>query len=164
MLSRLLLVLIVTPLLAGCDLDGIREQWNKGTIKGYNLCKAAGEKEGLSQFTVKQICASRHQQRLVAKLTGKAGYVERFGKLSFTGTVKNETDAAIITEYTIGISHSAGPRETHVIKNVWVEPGQIDVFTIDSDDLKHAPTGDATTRAQNFDWDAGPFQGIKVAF
>jgi hypothetical protein len=158
----LLLVLLLAPILAGCD--SFDEWWHKGTIKGYNICKAAGEKEGLSAFSVRGICVERHQKRVDEVTEGTARYSSVPGGVAFTGSITNKRGSVIITEYTVVVTHTlAKERQSRTFTNKWIEPEGTDSFRIDATGLKYQPPEDQRHR-DKFEWFLSGVKGIEISF
>ncbi len=160
-----LAVLLGSVLASGCNpVESISEEWNRGTIKGVNICKAAGLREGLTEATVRKICSTRHQKSIPDTLRGRAGYDGYGSNAAFSGSVTNNSDAYIVTEFTVRITHlraPAGGREHKTFSGVWLEPRGWSPFAFDSNDLSFKPAQDMTN---DFIWDTTDVRGIKIDF
>ena len=94
--------------LGGCiDLNSVWERVYQGSTKGFQYCRDAGTKQGLSLHVVQQHCIVRHEKVVSSRnLNGKAGYR---GAGGFSGAVTNNTSDIIFTAFTIVVRHNDAP-------------------------------------------------------
>jgi hypothetical protein len=127
---RLGLLIVAAFLLGACDADSLLETtWYKGTTKGFNTCKKAAEREGLTGPALTARCLESHEQPMADNsVTGVASFASFYEPQnigSWGGEVKNNSKTEVVTSFTITLVSRTDPDMillARTFSNRWIEP------------------------------------------
>lgn len=132
---------------------------SKGTHVAVELCINRNQSDLISEKLIKNLCAREESQEIsTSQLSGRAGPKEEsYGQL-FSGSMTNNFEKTIITEVVIEVEHYAVDLEKlpdgknrgdlsippveeniYVIKDIWMEPGQVHSFEFFERDMSVIP-------------------------
>jgi hypothetical protein len=133
----------------------------EGTQIGVERCVARMKTSLVDEALAQTICIAKHEHALPASsLTGRGGYEQKYGYISFGGRVTNVSSDTIVTAFTMNVSpKGSAARARKDFPRLALKPNSSQSFDLSSDDLKAAPP---TSADVEFYWDVTNVRGIRI--